>query len=72
MTKYTPPKLLGKRVAFSMRILPEQHRRAAEKAAALGLSQADYVGALIDRDFGLPNVLDDRQNVEELPINQTA
>ena len=40
--------------------------------AALGLSQADYVGALIDRDYGLPNALDDRQNAEELPITKTA
>ena len=72
MTEYTPPKLLGKRVAFSMRVLPEQHRRAAEKAAALGLSQADHVGALIDRDHGLPNAIDDRQNAEELPITKTA
>ena len=72
MKEYEPPKMIGRRVPFSMRVLPEQHRRAFEKAAALGLSQADYIGALIDRDYGLPNAIDDRQNAEELTITKTA
>jgi hypothetical protein len=72
MKEYEPPKMIGRRVPFSMRVLPEQHRRAFEKAAALGLSQADYIGALIDRDHGLPNAIDDRQNAEELPITRSA
>jgi hypothetical protein len=72
MKEYEPPKMIGRRVPFSMRVLPEQHRRAFDRAAALGLSQADYIGALIDRDYGLPNALDDRQEAEELPITRTA
>ncbi|MEB2528384.1 hypothetical protein [Kocuria rosea] len=71
MKEYTPPKLFGQRVALNMRVKPAQHRRVAERAAALGLSQADYVGALVDRDYGLPNQIDDRQNQDkdQLPLD---
>lgn len=66
--QYHPPKLIGQRAALNMRIQPEQHRRLWHRAKSLGLSQADYVGALIDRDLGLPNLIDDRMNSEQLPL----
>lgn len=71
MSEYKAPKLFGQRVALNTRVKPEQHRRVAERAIALGLSQADYIGALVDRDYGLPNVIDDRQNEqkEQLPLD---
>ena len=71
MTEYQQPKLQGHKVALMARVSPAQHRRVAERAAALGLSQADYVGALVDRDYGLPNLIDDRQNQDkdQLPLD---
>lgn len=55
---YATPKLDGLRVALRGRISPAQHKRAHEAAGRYGLSVSDYLGALIDRDNGLPNKLD--------------
>lgn len=54
---YVTPKLDGNRVALRGRLLPAQHKRAHEAAHSHGLSLSEYVGALIDRDAGLPNKL---------------
>lgn len=56
---YVTPKLDGNRVALRGRLLPDQHKRAHMAAYSHGLSLSEYVGALIDRDAGLPNKLDD-------------
>jgi hypothetical protein len=74
MSAYSPyatPKLDGNRVALRGRIYPDQHKRAHEAAQQHGLSLSDYLGALIDRDSGLPNKLDDA-NQEALPISRMA
>lgn len=74
MSAYSPyatPKLDGNRVALRGRIYPDQHKRAHEAAQEHGLSLSDYLGALIDRDNGLPNKLDDA-NQEALPISRMA
>lgn len=55
---YAPPKLDGKRVALRGRVLPEQHARASAQAARNGLSLSEYLAVLIDRDSGLPTILD--------------
>jgi hypothetical protein len=55
---YATPKLDGNRVALRGRIYPAQHKRAHEAANSYGLSLSDYLGALIDRDNGLPNKID--------------
>ena len=70
MPEYKQPKLYGQRVPFSARMGPEQHRRLFERATALGLTQADYVSALVDRDCGLPNAIDDRldEQKKQLPL----
>lgn len=56
---YATPKLDGNRVALRGRVFPAQHARAHEAASRHGLSVSDYLGALIDRDNGLPSKLDD-------------
>lgn len=61
------PKLDGNRVALRGRVFPKQWRQAHAAAAAHGLSLSDYLGALIDRDAGLPNKIDNSQQ-EALPI----
>jgi hypothetical protein len=58
---YATPKLDGQRVALRGRVLPEQHARASAQAAEHGLSLSEYLGALIDRDSGLPNKIDNPQ-----------
>lgn len=58
MTEYKTPALYGSKVPFSFRMYPEEHRLAAEKAEANSISMARYIGALIRRDAGLPNELD--------------
>ncbi len=68
---YVTPKLDGNRVALRGRLLPEQHKRAHEAAHAHGLSLSEYVGALIDRDAGLSNKIDDTQQ-EALPIAKAS
>lgn len=61
------PKLDGNRVALRGRVFPQQWRQAHSAASAHGLSLSDYLGALIDRDAGLPNKIDNTQQ-EALPI----
>ena len=68
---YTAPKLDGHRVALRGRIYPDQHKRAHEAASQHGLSLSDYLGALIDRDNGLPNKLDNKDQ-EALPIAKAS
>lgn len=58
---YATPKLDGQRVALRGRVLPDQHARASTQAARHGLSLSEYLGALIDRDSGLPNKIDQSQ-----------
>ncbi|WP_101853473.1 hypothetical protein [Kocuria flava] len=72
MTDYKPPKMYGNKVAVGTRFTPDQHRLAVEAAARVGLSLAEYLGALVERDAGLPNKIDDRRGIEELPITKTA
>ncbi len=62
---YAMPKLDGNRVALRGRIFPDQHKRAHEDAASHGLSLSDYLGALIDRERGLPNKLDNTPEQQE-------
>ena len=71
MTDYKPPKMYGNKVAVGTRFTPDQHRLAVEAAARAGLSLAEYLGALVERDAGRPNKLDDRQETE-LPLSNTA
>jgi hypothetical protein len=71
MIDYKAPKMQGRKVPFSTRLTPEQHRLAAEDAARTGLSMAEYIGALIERAAGRPNKLDDRPGTE-LPIDQAS
>lgn len=66
---YVMPKLDGNRVPLRGRVFPEQHKRAHEAALRNGLSLSDYLGALVDRDAGLPNKIDDK-NQEALPMEQ--
>ena len=68
---YATPKLDGNRVALRGRVLPEQHARAHAKADEAGLSLSEYLGALIDRDCGVPNKLDNHDQ-EELPIPRAS
>lgn len=68
---YSTPKLDGNRVALRGRIYPDQHRRAHQAATEHGLSLSDYLGALIDRDHGRPNKLDN-PNQEALPIARAS
>lgn len=70
-TPYATPKLDGNRVALRGRLYPDQHKRAHEAATHHGLSLSDYVGALIDRDAGLPNKIDDARQ-EALPIAKAS
>lgn len=58
---YATPKLDGQRVALRGRVLPDQHARATASAAKHGLSLSEYLGALVDRDNGLPNKIDNPQ-----------
>ena len=69
--QYSTPKLDGHRVALRGRIYPEQHKRAHDAAFENGLSLSDYLGALIDRDRGLPNKLDQKRQ-EALPIAEAS
>ena len=71
MTDYQQPKLQGHKVALSTRVSPDQHRAAIEASRAAGLSMAEYIGALIDRDAGRPNKLDNRE-APRLPIQQAS
>lgn len=71
MTEYKPPKMIGRKVPFSMRLTLDQHRLAAENASHVGLSMAEYIGALIERDSGRTNKLDNPQETE-LPLSNTA
>ncbi|MGQ1799142.1 MULTISPECIES: hypothetical protein [Kocuria] len=71
MSEYKAPKMYGRKVAFSTRFTPDQHRLAAEAAARAGLSMAEYLGALIERDAGRTNKLDNPQEAE-LPLKNTA
>lgn len=68
---YATPKLDGNRVALRGRIYPDQHKRAHEAADSHGLSLSDYLGALIDRDCGLPNKIDNRHQ-ESLPMAEAG
>lgn len=70
MSEYKQPKMYGRRVPFSMRMPPEVHRRLFDRTIVLGMTQADYIAALIDRDCGLPNAIDDREEQhDQLPIS---
>ena len=71
MTEYQQPKLQGHKVALSTRVSPEQHRAAVEASHRTGLSMAEYIGALIDRDAGRPNKLDNREE-PRLPLANSA
>lgn len=71
MADYIPPKLKGNKVPLNNLVQPAQHERAWYAAHRAGLSLADYVGALIDRDAGLPNKIDDA-NQEALPIAKAS
>ncbi|GEO92163.1 hypothetical protein KFL01_14690 [Kocuria flava] len=71
MIDYKPPKMQGNKVPFSTRLTPKQHRLAAEAAATAGLSMAEYIGALIERDAELPNKLDNRED-PHLPISRAS
>ena len=71
MTGYKSPKMQGNKVPFSTRLSPQQHRLAAETSAKTGLSMAEYIGALIERDANLPNKLDSR-DAPRLPIQQAS
>ena len=71
MNDYRAPKMQGRKVPFSTRLTPEQHRLAAEDASKAGLSMAEYIGALIERAAGRPNKLDNLQEAE-LPLKNTA
>lgn len=65
------PKLDGNRVALRGRVFPDQWKRAHLAADTHGLSLSDYLGALIDRDAGLPNKIDNSQQ-EALPIAKAS
>lgn len=68
--EYRTPKLVGNKVPMNNLVMPKQHYRAWKQANEAGLSVGEYLGALVDRDAGLPNKLDDiRQGV--LPIYGT-
>ena len=71
MTEYKPPKQYGNKVAVGTRFTPDQHRIAMHAAKDAGLSLAEYLGALIERDAGLPNKLDNppAPKKDELPID---
>lgn len=56
--QYRAPKLDGLRIPLKLRVAPERHKHAWIRAHEIGISMADYVAALIDRDAGLPNVID--------------
>lgn len=71
-SSYTPPKLDGNRVALRGRIFPIQHRRAHDAAHEAGLSLSDYLGALVDKDHGLPNKLDEARRSEDLFNNKAS
>jgi len=71
MADYIPPKLKGNKVPLNNLVQPAQHKRAWNAAQRAGLSLADYVGALIDRDAGLPNKLDEAKQ-EALPIAKAS
>lgn len=58
MFVYSQPKMIGRKIPFSIRLQPAQHRTIAERAYETGLSMAEYVGALVDRDAGRPSALD--------------
>lgn len=70
--KYVTPKLDGHRVALRGRVFPAQHARATIQAARHGLSLSDYLAALIDRDSGLPTVLDNRPEALTPEASQKA
>lgn len=71
VSEYKTPALYGSKVPFSFRMYPEEHRLAAEKAEANNISMARYIGALIRRDAGLPNELDNSKSDEkdQLPLD---
>ena len=71
VSEYKTPALYGSKVPFSFRMYPEEHRLAAEKAEANNISMARYIGALIRRDAGLPNELDNPKSNEknQLPLD---
>ena len=71
MADYIPPKLKGNKVPLNNLVQPAQHERAWHAAHSVGISLADYVGALIDRDAGLPN-LDHITSQEALPIAKAS
>ena len=71
MFVYKQPKMIGRKVPFSIRLQPAQHRTIAERAYETGLSMAEYVGALVDREAGRPTALDNAPLQREL-TNQDA
>jgi hypothetical protein len=71
MTDYQQPKLQGHKVALMARVSPDQHRAAIEASRNAGLSMAEYIGALIDRDRGKSNKLDSREE-PRLPLANSA
>lgn len=71
MTEYQQPKLQGHKVALMARVSPAQHRTAIEASHRAGLSMAEYIGALIDRDAGRSNKLDNREE-PRLPLANSA
>jgi predicted HicB family RNase H-like nuclease len=72
MTDYRRPQLQGKKVALMARVSPAQHRAAIEASHEAGLSMAEYIGALIDRDAGRPNKLDNKEEEQQLPLANSA
>ncbi len=72
MTEYRQPQLQGRKVALMARVSPDQHRAAIEAAHKAELSMAEYIGALIDRDAGRPNKLDNKDKEQRLPLANSA
>jgi hypothetical protein len=72
MTEYQQPKLQGHKVALMARVSPDQHRAAIEASQQAGLSMAEYIGALIDRDAGRSNKLDNNREEPRLPLANSA
>lgn len=69
MSEYKQPKLEGQRVPLKVRLTPSQHRLAwTAQQRHGGMTYAEYIGALIERDAGLPNALDDKRGQEPLDI----
>lgn len=68
MDEYKAPKLSGRMAPLNTLVQPENHRRAWERARALGIPMTKYIDGLIARDNGQPSILDDIEQ-DRLPIN---